>query len=190
MRNEGPWIPGKAARFELPDRGDPDLALVRGGVQEGAPGLYVMYLPFTVGGAKVKCLVEAYYPEDLRPDTWNEVDPRQRTDWVDGRLVALHTIDIAGTFKVGGSTMGSVYAFMNLNEVMIEELRRNNRNARTELKRKSSTHARELELRNAIEANEEKIIDNCAFVDAYVEAHENTKAKLTPTVSQYQRGDR
>lgn len=181
---QGPWIPGRAARFQMPRKGDPDVERLRDGVQEGAAHLYVLYLPTMAGGSNVKVIAEAYHPDQLQPGTWFMVDPRQRADWQDGKLVVIGTKAVDGTFKVGGKHPGSVHAFFNLTEAMLAELRRNNRNARRDLKRKASAAYLEQEIRNAQEEADHKVAMESDFADAYVDAYKDTREMSKPHVYQ------
>lgn len=173
--DEAPWVPGLEARFQWPDRDDPDLALVRSGVQEGAKGLYVLYLPITIGGSPVKVLAEAYYPDEMRDATWTMLDPRQRADWQDGRLVVIATVPLSGTFVFGDGKQGSVYAFMQLDERAVEELRRNNRDSRQDLKRQVSGHALKLAIKDELDRKENEVFSGSDFTQAYTDAYLATK---------------
>ena len=181
----GPWIPGKASRLEWAAPGDPDQLLVRQGVQENGAHLFVMYLPVSAGGTRVKTLVECYWPDEMRAGSFNQLDPRQKQDFQDGGPVVWSSLELEGTVRLGGSQPGSVNVFFALCEPMIEEIRRNNRNARSELRRSHSATDLKIEIENALEAKEDALMSE--WTDMYVDAYEET-AKFAlgkPRVSQY-----
>lgn len=152
-----PFVPG--TRLRLREPGDRSLQqMVQDNVQEGGVGLYLFALPFVArNGLRPLVLAEAYFSSDLRSGTWNQLDPMRRADWQDGRLVVLKTLSLADTFQIGGSSPGAVNAFWRLTYPMLEEVRRNNRSARADLKRTSTAYDRSLELANAQEADEAPI---------------------------------
>ena len=181
----GPWIPGKASRLEWAEPGDPDQLLVRQGVQENGAHLFVMYLPVRVGGSTVKTLVECYWPDEMRAGSFNQLDPRQREDFKQGRIVVWSSVELEGTIRLGGSQVGSINVFWSLSNPMIEEVRRNNRNARSELRRSYSGTDLMLEIERDQEKKEDALMSD--WTDMYVEAYEDTAkfAMGKPRVSQY-----
>jgi len=179
---EGPWIPGLAARFEWADPDDPDIATLRAEAQDGGPHLFILYTPVTLHASRVKVLAEAYYPADMQAATWEMLDPRQHADWQDGRLIVISTVPLKGTFRTNGNRPGSVNAFFRLTTDMMEELRRNNRNARRELKRKASAVYHKQELKSAIEEHERKAAENSEFADAMVSAYKDHKIQRRPHI--------
>jgi hypothetical protein len=101
-----PWIPGtEPQRYQWLDRWDDDPERVHSQVQEGGPGLYVVYDPHR----HMKALIEAYKPWELpiqykKPvERWvyiaegvmerqvmsKMLNPYQYSDLMDGRLIAL-----------------------------------------------------------------------------------------------------
>lgn len=176
-----PFIPGTDVRFEWPEPGDPDVAMLRERVQEGAPGLYVLKLPML----DLKVLAECYYPDELRDGMWRNFDPMRRADWQDGRLICMHTLNVDGAILVGGGRRGSVHAIRHLSDQVVEEIRRNNRSARRDLKRNSSATARRQELDNAEEDLTRRVSRD--FEDAYAHAFAESMdfAMDKPRVSMY-----
>ena len=172
---DGPWVPGRNARFEWAEEGNPYEQRIRESVQDGGKHLYVLRLPFVVGGSPIWVLAEAYYPSEAQAGTWFMIDARQRLDWKDGRPVVISTVPLAGTFKVGGDAQGSVHGFFQLNDVMIEELCRNNRNSKQDLRRRTSVAARHEEITDHLSAAEEQKIRDSGWEDAFVAAHEDTQ---------------
>lgn len=166
---DGPWVPGKAVRFVFPDAGDADEEMIRERVQDGGEHLFVLHLPVPRAGSPVKVLAEAYYPDEMRESSWLVLDPRQRADWQDGRLIVISTIPVKGSHVVGGG-LGSVNAFVGpLDEQVIVEIRRNNRSARLELKRQSTASARKQELEDHQRQEEDRLIEESGFPDFFVE---------------------
>lgn len=101
-----PWIPGtEPERYQWLDWWDDDPERVHSEVQEGGPGLFVVYDPHR----KVKALIEAYQPWELPiqykvpVEHWvycaegvkelqvmsKMLNPYQYSDLKDGRLIAL-----------------------------------------------------------------------------------------------------
>jgi len=181
----GPWIPGKASRLLWCDPGDPDQLLVREGVQEYGVHLYIMYLPFEVGGTQIKTLVEVYWPDELRDGSVHHLDPRQRQDFHEGRPVVWSSLELNGTVRIGGNELGAINAFFALCTPMIEEVRRNNRNALKELRRSHSAADLKLEMEATLERDENEKM--AAWADHYVEAYEDTEkfALGKPRISMY-----
>lgn len=176
-----PFVPGTVIRFEWPDAGDPCVKMVRERVQEGAPGLFVLRIP----GTPFKTLAECYYPDQMKPGTWSTMDPFRRADWQDGRLICITTVPVRGSFNIGGGRKGSVHAIREVTDQMVTELRRNNRNARSELKRSSTAGNR----KKALEDIEEKRFEEASqeFADFYTEAYLDTQkyGMGKPRVSMY-----
>lgn len=150
-----PLVPGSSsARFVWPAPGDSDVERIRSDVQEGGPGLYVFYMP---DGTR-KALVEAYYPEGIRDAFFEqELDPYRRADCRLGRLVAVNVIRILDS---------------PVDQRTIQEIRRNNRAARRELKRMSTSGDRLREINDGQAADTDRAIQT--YQDAYVDASLNT----------------
>lgn len=165
-----PLIPGTLLRFRWPS--DPhDTEAVRSRVQERGRGLFVLEAPMPAGGTPVKVLAECYYPDELRVHYRREgLDPFREADARMGRLVCVNTLPLRGTTRIGKGH-GSFHGYTRLTEGMVLELRRNNRNARAELKRSSVGSYRKLELRDALDADDEEVYDEWseAYAQAYIE---------------------
>lgn len=211
-RNDpGPWIPGMPVRFNWAPEKDPDTEMVRGMVQDGGTNLFVLRLPTFLGGSEVKALVVGFYPDELHAASWSLCDPRQKMDWQMGRMVVLKTLELDSFFSMsfqrdmtgfrpGDETKpdiewhvlprgeGQVDCYVGpLNWDHIEEIQRNNRSARADLKRKSTSVYLEQEIKNAVEDAENKVVEDSEFVDAYTDAYMSTRqlVKGNPRVSMY-----
>ncbi len=162
---EPPLIPGLLQRFSWPDPFDDDVAMIRSNVQDDGRGLYVLPLP--VDG---KCVVEAYYPEDIKADyAATGLDPYRRHDMGLGHLVVIHII----------WTLAREITWNH-----IAEIRRNNRQAVAELKRMSCASYHVLDLTEDHESHEKVILDR--FGDWYEEAVRDTiKFAMTPHSGPY-----
>ena len=206
----GPWIPGIAQRFRWMPEDDPDVKMVRERVQDGGRNLFVLRLPPSVAGSDLKVLAVGFYPDELQSASWTLCDPRQREDWGMGRMVVLKILELAGMttmsfgrdmadhapgdtrpsegWHIGVQVGPSLKAYVGpLRQDHIDEVVRNNRNARADLKRRSTASYLEKEIQNAVEADEEKKIMNSEFVDDYVDRWESTRhhALGNPRVSLY-----
>ena len=207
----GPWIPGIEQRFRWVGESHPDQVMVRERVQDGGKNLYVLRLPPTVAGSEVKVLAVGFYPDELQSASWTLCDPRQREDWTLGRMVVLKTLGLNGFFSANygrdmsgfnpgddtlpekkwwfeGGSRGSVDCYMGpLDDASIAEVVRNNRNARADLKRKSTASYLAKEIENALEEKENKAINDSGFLDAYTEAYMDTEhiVRGNPRVSMY-----
>jgi len=147
-------------RYEWLPEGDPDVRSLRDGVQEGGPGLYLVWCPIRWR----KVLIEAYEPWELRlPDyrkpqrefvgfghpggpvvTMSEaLDPYRYTDFRLGRLVAIGeraVLEGPSGWLVpdGGRPMPGGSSFpTRLDTRLLTVLRRNNRAARDRYERKA-----------------------------------------------------
>jgi len=108
-----------------------------------------------VGG---KCVVEAYYPEDIRGEYAKlNLDAYRRHDMGLGKLVVIHIL-----FTLARSLTWN----------HIHEIRRNNRTANPDLKRVAPGSYHKLELADDHEASEAVIINR--FADWYEEAMRDT----------------
>jgi hypothetical protein len=76
--------------------------------------------------------------------------------------VVVSTLSLRGTTRVGGKSRGSFFAYTRLTDDMVREVRRNNRNARSELRRQSTAGARAAELRDRHAKDEQPIFDQWA----------------------------
>ena len=181
-------VPGSAKRFRWPQPGDPDVYRLRTEIQEGAPGLFLLYLTTGVG-----VLVEAYYPDEWKPSQVGHIEKYTRSEIANGRLGAMGIrFFIFNGFDSGeygvpvpleegsnGTTIkmkrGNVFA----------EVRRNNRNARSELKRAYDRYAWELEegdLQTAAERGAEDRLDD-AFQNAVRETEKQMGKKRGSLIS-------
>ncbi len=134
-------------RYGWPDPYDADVALLRSYMTEEGRGLFV--LRAAVRGLKADephALVEAYYPEDIRPayySTW--LTSPQKADYQDGRLVVVAEFAI---FPSG-----------NLTERALLEFKKNNRNAQRDLKRQACASYQKQDLDHGIKAEQEADVD-------------------------------
>jgi hypothetical protein len=212
-RSQEPWIPGAGIRFQfLPDDHE-DVQLVRERVQDGGHNLFVLRLPLTLAGSEVKVLAVGFYPDELHSPSWGLCEQYQRSDWQDGRLIILKTLELDGFFSaaytrdftghevgdnlkkeewhvgpVAAGVLGSVFAYVGpLNDAHITEIQRNNRSARRDLKRRANAEYLAQEIKNAQEASDERKIADSGFVDAYEDAYKDTShyAKGNARVSGY-----
>lgn len=150
-----PLVPGSRARFRWPEKGDRDVERIRSDVQSGAPGLFVLGMP----DGQRKAIVEAYYPEGIRSAFYeSELDPMRREDHQNGRLVAVNVLRV---FEG------------DLDQRLIAEIRRNNREARSDLARTSSAHSRRLAIEDEHEAEFAREADE--YGDAYAHAAMETR---------------
>lgn len=172
-----PLIPGTLLRFRWPS--DPsDTEVIRSTVQESGRGLFVLEAPMPAGGTTVKVLAEAYYPEDVRASYFENMDPFRKADSSMGRLIVVSTLDLKGTIQVG-SGVGSFFGYIDLTSPMLDEIRRNNRNANSRLKRNASREYWMQERENLREAEEAKVFDEWA--EAYTHMYlEGAKYGRTP----------
>jgi hypothetical protein len=140
--------------------------MIRNNVQEEGRGLFVFPLPTGEG----KCVVEAYYPEDIRGDyAATGLDPYRRHDMGDGHLVIIHIL----------WTLAREITWNH-----IAEIRRNNRTAATGLRRMAPASYHLLDLEDDHEAHEAAILGN--FSDWYEQAMSDTiKFAMTPHVGRY-----
>lgn len=169
---EAPLIPGTFWRFQTLDPNH-DQEVIRREVQEGGPHLYVFGLPFMAGGTRLKALVEAYHPWEMRPAYIEQMlDPMRMADLQDGRLIAINTIPVRGTTALPLG-VGRVHAFVRLTPQMVTEIRRNNRNARGHLRRTHSKVDWKLEHARVKEEEEAPIFED--FADAYEDAFRESK---------------
>jgi hypothetical protein len=156
-----PLVPGHSVRYVWPE-GDGELALIRSEVQEGGKGLFVVHSPYD---RRVKVLIEAYYPEDIRPEYYEgQLDPMRKAEYGDGRLVCIAEV---------GRWVGEIPRHV------VETLKRNNRNARSELKRKASAYDRRLEM-DRLQKDEEEVIHaeyEEAVRNAEIETHWAAQAR-------------
>lgn len=160
-----PRLAGRHARYRWP-LDDSEQRLIEAEIQEGGKGLWVLLSPVQ---DNVKVLVEAYYPEDIRADYFkNQLDPMRRVDYQDGHLV----------------TVAEVAQWVGpLPKELIYQIRKNNRNARKELRRKSTAYDRELEMKRLQEEQEKPIFD--AYEDQYQYAAREHRRAAAPKISTY-----
>lgn len=139
-----PLVPGSLTRFRWPDEWDEEVRMIRERVQERGRGLYLLKAPYP----DAKVLVEAHYPLGMR-DTYIEhhLDPFRKEDVRLGRLVVIRVFD---DIKPPDQKL-------NMNH--IREIRRNNRNARGNLKRQSSGKHRKLEMEDRRRQEEKPVFD-------------------------------
>ena len=161
-----PLVPGTIRRFSWPEPYDPDVVMIRNNVQEEGKGLFVLPLPIGEG----KCVVEAYYPEDIRGDyALTGLDPYRRHDMGAGHLVVIHILWTLAR---------------ELTWPQIAEIRRNNRSLNRDLKRMATASYQKLALTDDHDARDAKVLNN--FSDWYEEAMRDTvKFAMTPHSGQY-----
>lgn len=139
-----PLVPGSLTRFRWPEPGDPEVRMIRERVQESGKGLYILRAPYP----DAKVLVEAHYPNGMRPHYIdNHLDPYRKEDVQMGRLVVVRVFD---DIKPPDQPLDMRH---------IREIRRNNRNARGDLRRQSSGHARRLALEDRRRKEEQPVFD-------------------------------
>ena len=164
----GPLVPGSQTRvrFTLLPGDDHDVRRVRNEVAEGGRGLFVVEM----GGTGVRSLIEAYYPEDIRSQYARRgLDRFRKADFEMGRLVCVN--DFNQQFIWQGDIPG----------VYLEEIKRNHRNARRELRRSydQSSHVREME--NKIEEDRQGPLNEFSdwYASAMIDTLEAHKVKNT-----------
>jgi hypothetical protein len=156
-------------RFRWPEYGDENVAQIRTKMQESGRGLFVLRTP-----QGDNALVEAYYPVDIQQGyagRW--LDERQLADFADGKLVVV------------GDDLGPARRPLRwsgrLSERLITELRRNNRNTRSDLKRQVNATYTKLELEDRMAEDEAAAFSR--FADFYEQAMSDTvKFGMTPHV--------
>ncbi len=161
-----PLVPGTIRRFSWPEPYDSDVVMIRNNVQEEGRGLFVLPMPFGDG----KCVVEAYYAEDIRSDyAANGLDAYRRHDMGSGHLVVIHIL----------WTLARELTWNH-----IAEIRRNNRSLNRDLKRMAPASYQRLALTDDHDAHEAGIIAH--FADWYEEATRDTvKFAMTPHSGRY-----
>lgn len=166
--DERPLIPGTPFRFGSLNQEATEV--IRSEVQEAGDGLFVFDAPFDVGGSTPMSICEAYYPDEFTSGYPANLDPIRMSDFKDGRLVVLNTLGVRGMTSVG-SGFGSINVCFRIEPQMIEEIRRNNRAARGELKRQSSAVHRKQAIKNAQEEEEQVAMKEWSdwYTDAYRE---------------------
>lgn len=165
-RDPPPIVPGRTHRYAaLLDRRDPDVRRLRDEVQEEGKGLYILRMD-----ENVKSLVEAYYPDEISAayaKRW--LSPPQLHDMGMGRLVVIAEL---------GSYTGEIPDRIILN------LRKNNRDARRDRKRKLSAldiEQQKRDLKRHTEEKEMQRLEDSGMIDRYVEAAEDTRKYATGT---------
>jgi hypothetical protein len=164
-----PFAVGTRNRFRWPDRYDQDVELIRGEVQEGGPGLYIL-----LANSDDKVLVEAYYPEDIRPEFYaTQLDPMRQEDFRLGRLVVVgypfHTPS-GEPMAVPAEGIGP----------MIHQLRKNNRNANRDLRRRYN----EKDIARALHEDAKKQEEEAGyeFTEGYIDAWKESRKLFSPKV--------
>ena len=155
-----PLIPGSLHRFRWP-RDSHDTEVIRREIQDRGRGLFVLEHARTVAGTPLKVLAEAYYGDEIRPGYFQNLDSARQEDARMGRLVIVAVLPLRGTFRVGKG-LGSFPAYLWLTGDMIEEIRRNNRSARSDLKRQSSAVHRRQALEDIQRQKDERVLDEFA----------------------------
>jgi len=165
-----PLVPGSAIRFKWPQPFDSDVEKVRTGVQERGRGLFVLRAPF----GEAKCLVEAYYPHEITANYAESVlDPLRFADMRQGRLIVVGNPRFRETMKVGeGVGSFRVLGPKGVTPTLLEEVRRNNRNARSHLKRNANPMYAKQELNDIIHQREQEAFDR--WEDFYADAWKQT----------------
>lgn len=141
--------------YRWPVENEPDVALLRSYMQEQGRGLYVLRMP--TGDAKV--LVQAFYPDEISSlFAGSELYGTQLADYKDGRLVVTDELAL---------WRGPLDPYRELKKltgrggtVRLVEFKRNNRNARLDLKRQSDGGFRAQELSTALEGEGEQEIED------------------------------
>lgn len=164
-----PLIPGTLVRFRWPSDSH-DTEVIRSRVQERGRGLFVLEAPRTMAGTPVRVLAECYYGDEIHPSYWKQLDPFRTEDARMGRLVCITTLPLRGTQSIG-TGFGSFNGYIRLIPGMVREIRRNNRNARSHLKRQTVASYRAQEMRNRRAEEEEPIYEEWAerYAQAYIE---------------------
>lgn len=147
----GPVVMGqKDLRYAWAPPGDPSTLKLRQDGPEEAKGLFVVYM----GDTGLKSLVEAYYPEDIRPEYYRlSLDPVRRSELQLGRLVVINEMwSFAG----------------ELTDQDISDIKAGSRNTRSELRRSHSKFLHQLALENAEAQRTKGAVDR--WVDFYVNA--------------------
>lgn len=140
-----PLIPGTLTRFRWPRRWDSEVRMIRERVQGDGRGLFMLRAPYP--GEKL--LVEAYYPEHMREGYVRQhLDPLRRYEVGMGNLVVVKVLD---GIKPPGEPLDMRH---------IREIRRNNRNARRDLKRQASAKYRKSEMERRREEEEQEVYDH------------------------------
>jgi hypothetical protein len=156
-----PRIPWSLKRFDWPDRYDADVERIRNGVQNEGLGLFVLRTP-----DNRKAIVEAYYPELIKPRFYETMlDPARQDDLHNGVLVVVDIWRI-----LDGPIDGKI----------IDEIRRNNRNFRSDYFEVGSSHSRKLELQRRRDEREMNQPEVRRFLDAYADAGLETNKLRKP----------
>jgi hypothetical protein len=147
----------KRMRWRWPLPGDPRVAKMRRRVQDGGRGLYMLRPPPRLepaGGGDTYCLVEGYYPDELGSAYWRQVDPWRREEWRMGRMVVLNT----GWYKAPTVFNARDTDF----DLLLDEVRRNNRNARRDLRRQVHEPYARQAMANRQQEEEDEVLDETA----------------------------
>lgn len=178
-QDPGPLLPYKAdgghLRFRWPRKDDPRPNLLRRRVQEGGTGVYIVRPPAALEGEESGfCVIEAYYPDQFSESYYHQLDPARRSDWQLGRLVVLNT----GWWLAPKVFHERIDPF----DLLVTEIRRNNRQSRQDLRRQVHETYIKDELDRRQEAREDEVLDATADRIAARGAEAITRAKF-PTVS-------
>lgn len=147
-RDPAPFIPGTATRYRWPRTMDREVTMIRRQVQNSGEGLYILRPPHDQPYSSI--LVEAYYPFHIRDDYVEWLDPFRREDMRNGNLVVVAAFD-----GVHGPEIKPPEEQLNRKHIM--EIRRNNREARRHLRRKSTAKQRKREIRDNIDQQDEEV---------------------------------
>jgi hypothetical protein len=165
-------VPGTLTRFRWPDPYDDDVRRIREEVQEEGRGLYVLVSPWN---DRVKVLVEAYYPVDIRERYFPWLEPAQKVDARMGRLVVLFN-DLTGDDE-------PLCWRGDLDPRVIVNFRRGNRNARAKFKRNTCASYLAQALADMHEQEEDAAF--APYGELYEDAFNETRKYLQPKVSFY-----
>jgi hypothetical protein len=169
----GPLVPGRTdLRYTVLPGDDHDVVRIRQDIQEEGRGLFV----FEMGGTGVRCLCEAYYPEDIRATyARRSLSKGSKADMEMGRLVVINEL-----FQWVGE----------ITTPMLTEIRRNNRAVHSHLKRSYDEQAH---IKAMNDAEEERVAPaHEEFADFYAEAMKDTMqfGMGKVNVSQYSGGSK
>lgn len=156
------WPGTKDVRMIMAPGDDPDVQRIRREIQNEGKGLFVVYAKDT----GLKALIEAYYPEDVRPHYFKDwLDPYRKYEHRLGRLVCINHQVIGWAGELHG--------------LLIEEIQRNNRNARRDLRRSHSKVGHRIALENKLAEEERIAYDRFEqfYTNAVIDTHKFGMAK-------------
>jgi len=172
----GPLLPGTQKRLRWPTRDNPDVFRVRQGVQESARGLFLLSMQ-----SGIQVLAEGYYPEDWQASQSRNIDRFTLNELQQGRLGIMGI-----RFFIFNGLDSAVYGIpaniedggpikMKIGDVLLE-VKRNNRQARSLLRRTYDVASWKLEEATDRESEEESILARIA--DASHDAMNQTEKAM------------